>query len=376
MAAPRDGGVTIWSPTQHPFVLQRVVAQVLDLPVPAVRVIAPDPGGGFGGKGYPKFEPLLATLALQTGRPVRLVLSLEESFQASRRAACRVQMRTGFDRQGSLCFQDMQADFLIGAYADIADRVVSKASYTATGPYRTPHARVLARGLFSHTTPSTAFRGFGVPQLTWALELQMDAAARQLGIDRLEIRLRNLARKGEALFQGDTPVDGDWEQSLRKAAGSVGWGRPLEPGRGRGIAIGIKASATVSVSNVIVRLHYDGSASVLMGTADMGQGARTVMTQFAAGALGISPESVHVITGRYLRGPLRLVHLGQPRHGLYGQRGFIGLPGYPAPAPRNRRGAVRDPGRGRRSIRGAGLPARGAADLRGRIERLLWAFPR
>ena len=155
LAAPDANGVTVWSPTQHPYVLQRVVAAALQWPLARVRIIAPDPGGGFGGKGWPKVEPLMAWLALRLGRPVRLVLTLEETFQAARRASASIHARTGFDRDGRVIFQDIRADFLIGAYADIGTRVVSKASYSACGPYRTAHARVRARALLSHTTPST-----------------------------------------------------------------------------------------------------------------------------------------------------------------------------------------------------------------------------
>jgi CO/xanthine dehydrogenase Mo-binding subunit len=297
LARPESEGVTVWSSTQHPFVLQRILASVLNLPVSQVRVIAPDPGGGFGGKGYPKFEPLVAFLALKTGRPVRLALSLEESFQAARRASSRVHVRSGFDDNGKILFQDIEANFLVGAYADIAMRVVSKGSFVASGPYRVPHVRIIGRGLFSHTTPSTAFRGFGIPQLSWAVESQMDEAARQLRIDRMEIRLRNLPEKGEVLIPGDTPVDGDWKEALLKAAQAVGWGGPLAPNHGRGIALGIKNSASASISFTIVRLHHDSSVSIFSGTSDMGQGARTVFTQLAATELGVPLDKVSVVSG-------------------------------------------------------------------------------
>ncbi len=297
MAAVQEGGLVVWSPIQHPFVLQRIIAHVTGLPLSAVRIIAPDPGGAFGGKAYPKFEPLLALLALKTGRPVRLVLSLEESFQASRRASSRVWVRSGFDRRGLLVFQDIRADFLLGAYVDIGDRVVSKASYTAAGPYRTPNVRVLARSLLSHTIPSTAFRGFGVPQLSWAIESQLNEAAGRLGLDGLEIRLRNLARKGELFIPDGTQVDGHWEQALQRAAQAIDWGVSLPPGRGRGLSMGMKPSATVLSSNALARLHMDGSASLLMGTSDMGQGARTVFVQLAASELGLPPERVRVVMG-------------------------------------------------------------------------------
>ena len=151
LAAPDAEGVTIWSAIQHPYVLQRVVASALGWPVAKVRIISPDPGGGFGGKGWPKFEPLLAFLALRTGRPVRLVLTLEETFQQVRRASARTHVRTGFDKAGRIVFQDIQADFLIGAYADVGGRVVSKASYAACGPVsNAERARDGARAAVAH----------------------------------------------------------------------------------------------------------------------------------------------------------------------------------------------------------------------------------
>ncbi len=128
------------------------------------------------------------------------MLSLEETFQAVRRTNTRIQMRTGFAADGRLLFIDSVDDFLMGAYADIAPRVIGKSSYFAAGPYRVDSVRAVARGLMSHTTPSTAFRGFGAPQIAWALESQMDAAARRARYRSVEIRLRNLAgpRRGDS----------------------------------------------------------------------------------------------------------------------------------------------------------------------------------
>lgn len=297
MAAADEDGVTIWSPIQHPYVLQKAVAGVLEMPVSRIRVIAPDPGGGFGGKGYPKYEPLLAFLALKAGRPVRLALTLEECFMASRRSAATIYSRTGFDKAGKIQFQDIRGDFLIGAYTDIATRVVSKAGYAAHGPYLVPHARTLSRAILSHTVPSTAFRGFGVPQYAWALESQMEEAARRLGIDQLEIRLRNLPEKGQTFIPNDTPADGEWAELLRKAAEAIDWGTSLPPHHGRGLAIGLKPSSTASMSNAIVRLHYDGSATIMAGTSDMGQGARTILVQMAADELGVPTDKVRILMG-------------------------------------------------------------------------------
>ena len=217
IAAPDQDGIAVWSATQNPFQMQRIIAGVLKMSLARVRIIAPDPGGAFGGKQHPKYEPLVAVLALRTGRPVRLLLTLEETFQEVRRTSCEMRARTGFNRDGTLAFQDIESNFLMGAYADIAERVIAKSNYLACGPYRVPNAQIVVRALLSHTTPSTAFRGFGTPQVAWAHESQMDEAARRLGIDRVEIRLRNLAREGEAFVPDDTPADGDWAESVRRA---------------------------------------------------------------------------------------------------------------------------------------------------------------
>lgn len=299
MAAPDDDGVAVWSSIQHPYVLQRLVAATLDLPLSKVRVFAPDPGGGFGGKQHAKYEPLLALLALRLGRPVRLVLTLEETFQAVRGPTFAIRIRSGFRNDGRISFQDIESNGLLGAYADIGHRVVSKSSYLACGPYRTPDARIHVRALLSHTPPATALRGFGSPQMAWAFESQMDEAARLLGLDRVEIRLRNLARKGEQIVRGagDTPADGEWDQAVRKAAQWIGWDAPRPPGHGRGLAIGIKSSATTGASYAIVRLLHDGSVTVMAGTSDMGQGARTLLAQIAAEELGTTVDRVTVVMG-------------------------------------------------------------------------------
>ena len=111
-------------------------------------------------------------------------------------------------------------------------RVVSKASY-AGAAISDAHAKVNARALLSHTTPSTAFRGFGTPQASWAVESQLTEAAGILGIDPVEIRRRNLARKGEAFIPNDTPADGDWLGALASAERGIDWHAPLGKHRGR-----------------------------------------------------------------------------------------------------------------------------------------------
>jgi CO/xanthine dehydrogenase Mo-binding subunit len=297
IAAPHDGGLTIWSSIQHPYWLQRTIAEIMGMPLARVRVIAPDPGGAFGGKQHTKFEPLVAFMALRAGRPVRLVLSLEESFQAARRNSAEIRVRTGYRSDGGITFREINADYLLGAYADISDRVVGKGSYPGNGPYRVPASRIVARAILSHTTPSTAFRGFGAPQVNWAVESNLDEAARALGIDGLQIRLRNLADRGEKFLPYDTPADGDWRQTVQRAAELVGWDTELPAGHGRGIALGIKLGPTTGLSYATVRFLADGSVLVLAGTSDMGQGPRTIFAQIASEELGVPLDRITVVSG-------------------------------------------------------------------------------
>jgi CO/xanthine dehydrogenase Mo-binding subunit len=286
--------LTVWAGVQHPFVLRSVLSFTFNLPISQVRVIVPQIGGSFGGKGYPKIEPIAAVLARASGCPVKLQLSVEESFQTARRAAARVEIETGAASDGTLLYQDIAADFLVGAYRDVSNRVVAKSAYLACGPYRTRGARIVARAVASHTPPSTAFRGFGAPQFCWALESQMDELAHASGMDPLEIRLRNLPRKGEILVPGDATVDGDWKEGLQRVAAAIDWKAPRAPNRGRGLAIGIKSSAPRTVSMATVIMHYDASVTVNVGTTEMGQGSQTVFAQIVAEALSIPVGIVSV----------------------------------------------------------------------------------
>ncbi|MDF2874025.1 MAG: Xanthine dehydrogenase, molybdenum binding subunit apoprotein [Sporomusa sp.] len=293
----QDGGVTVQSPVQHPFILRRVIATALGLVQSKVRIIPTAIGGGFGGKGYSKYEPLAAYLALLTGKPIKLSFTIEDSFFTARRLSNNVKITTGFDGSGHIVFQDVRADYLMGAYADAAPRIVAKAGYLGCGPYRTPNARIAAKAIYSNTVPATAMRGFGMPPIVWAIESQMNEASQLLGIDSLAIRLLNIPEKGETLVPGDTPVDGNWKQGLQLAANMIGWTNDKEENTGRGIAIGIKNPIPAAVSNAIVKLHADDSLTVSVGTTEMGQGARTVMAQIAAEALGLPVEQITVIMG-------------------------------------------------------------------------------
>ncbi|MDR1712150.1 MAG: xanthine dehydrogenase family protein molybdopterin-binding subunit [Propionibacteriaceae bacterium] len=294
-----DGGLTLHLPVQHPYLLQHMIAGLVKLPLSKVRILAPDPGGGFGGKQIAKYSPLMSFAALLTGRTVRFMYTLEETFLAIRRAGSWAHVRTGFSKAGDILFQDIQIDYVLGAYADVAPRVMTKGSYVGAGPYHTPAARIDARALLTNTTVSTAMRAYGVPQVSWSCESQINEGARQLGLDPAEVRRRNLAARDEAFIGGSHPSvsDGDWRQVLDKALELSDWNAPLGPNCGKGLAMAVKPSATTGLSQSLVRLLYDGSAMVYAGTSDMGQGARTIWSQAAADELGIPIDKVTVVSG-------------------------------------------------------------------------------
>jgi CO/xanthine dehydrogenase Mo-binding subunit len=293
-AVPEGNGVTVWDTVQHPFALRRVIAEMLALPISGVRVRAMPMGGSFGGKGYPKLGPVVAVFSRMLGRPLKITLSGEESFLTGQREACEVRIRSGFDASGLLTFRQMHADFLVGAYADISTRVVSKSGLHATGPYRTPAAQVTARGWYTTTPPTTAFRGFGAGHMVFAVEGHMDEAAAKLGIDPVELRLRNMKEKGEPTVAGETPVDGDWPELVRTAAAAMGWDGPTPAGHGRGLAFGMKSCVPATTSQAAVRLAADGSVTALVGTSEMGQGAVLTYARLVADWLGLSLDRVGV----------------------------------------------------------------------------------
>jgi CO/xanthine dehydrogenase Mo-binding subunit len=290
-----DGSLTIWASSQNPFSVRAEMARIFNLPASRIRIVVPLLGGGFGGKTYAKFEPLAAVLARVVGRPVRLQASVEDAFKTVRRCSARVRVKLGFEANGTLIAAECHADFDVGAYADIAPRVVQKGTYTTTGPYRVANVVLHSNAVYTNTTPGGAFRGFGVPQIVWAVESVMDIAADRLDRDPVELRRQNLLAHGEAFAHGDTPVDGKLEESLGRLADAIQWQQAPAAGRAKGIAAMMKASVAPSVSEAIVRMHADGSVSVLVSTVEMGQGARTVMAQIAAEVLAVPLDRVAVV---------------------------------------------------------------------------------
>ncbi|MFQ5917443.1 MAG: xanthine dehydrogenase family protein molybdopterin-binding subunit, partial [Candidatus Binatia bacterium] len=286
--------LTVWSSCQDPFTLRDHLAGIFNLPLSRVRVIVLSVGGAYGGKLYVKAEPIAAALSWKVGCPVKLALSVGESFKTVTRHPARIRIKTGVTRQGRLIARECEVYMDTGAYADAGPRVTQKAGYRSLGPYRIPQVKVDAHGVYTNTVPAGAFRGFGSVQVTWAYESQMDLIAERLGIDSLEIRLKNLLKKGEAYTPGDTPVDCDLKEGLLKVAKALDWKRkPSKPNTGKGLSCCIKdAGGTYKIAGASVRMSSDGSVVLLTGTVEIGQGSRTALSQVAAEVLALSLDRV------------------------------------------------------------------------------------
>jgi CO/xanthine dehydrogenase Mo-binding subunit len=289
----QGGELTLWSSCQHPFLVRQEIAVLFGLPLDRVRIIVPFLGGGFGSKSYTKMEPLTAAIARKAGRPVRILNAVHESMITTRRHGLTARMRTAAAADGTLLGRECQAWLDTGAYADNGPRVTATAGDAAPGPYRWGALDVQAHCVYTNTSPSGSYRAFGATHLQWIAESQLDEVARRLGIDRLEIRRQNLLRPGEEVRPGGKPLDADLIGDVEKAAAAIGWPAPPAPAapthptkrRGRGVSVGLLAAGAHPVSMATVRMGPDGSVTVLSGTTELGQGARTVMAQIAAGVL-------------------------------------------------------------------------------------------
>lgn len=308
IASVEPGGrITVWATTQNPFVVRTQLANIFKVPVSKVRVIVPYLGGGYGGKVYPKVEPITVALSQKAGRPVRLVLSREEVFYTITKHAAVIRMKTGVKKDGTLIARECEIHLDTGAYAEIGPRVAKKSGYTAAGPYKIPNLKIDSYSVYTNKPPAGAFRGFGVSQSAWAVESQMDIIAAALKMDPVELRKLNGYNEGDKFVTEETLRAVGLKDCIDEVAKSIGWEMKTFKGskvqgsiggnlrRGKGLACMIKATITPSISCAVVKLNEDASLSIYTGTVEMGQGSETVLAQIAGKELGIAMPAIQVL---------------------------------------------------------------------------------
>ena len=299
-------GITVWSTAQHPFLVRGDLARMFGFSLHQVRIIVPYLGGGFGSKSYTKMEPLAVALSKVAGRPVRLALSVEEAFKTVRRHAARCTVKTGVKLDGTFVARECLIHLDTGAYADNGPLVANRAGERIAGPYRWPNLKVSSSAVYTNSTPAGSFRSIGAPQAAWASESQVDIIAADLGLDPLEIRLKNMLARGEEVRTGRRPLDGDPAAGLRLAAQAVAWIGKEEPGpaendgtglvTGKGLGCNLSGVGSSPTSTALVRMHVDGTLTVLVGTTELGQGSRSAMAQVVSQELTVPMEDVDVIS--------------------------------------------------------------------------------
>ncbi|HWO41562.1 MAG TPA: xanthine dehydrogenase family protein molybdopterin-binding subunit [Candidatus Eisenbacteria bacterium] len=290
-----DDGVMVWSSAQHPFQVRNDIARVFRLPLSQVRMMITYLGGGYGSKSYTKFEPLAVALARKAKAPVRLCNSVADSMMTVRRHAAKVRIKTGFRKDGTIMAREAEIFLDTGAYDDNGPQVTARAATRVLGPYRIPNIRTDAYAVYTNSASAGSFRAIGAPQVIFAGESQIDAAAIRLGLDPAELRLKNLLGKGEELRPGLKGMDANLRYSLKKLVSASQWKKTRSKhGKPAGLACAVTNAGATPVSVALARLQADGNVVVLAGSTEMGQGVRTVLAQIAGEELGLPLERIRI----------------------------------------------------------------------------------
>ncbi len=314
-----EGGVRVTGSIQNIFSTRRAMAAVLNLDLARVTVKQATLGGSFGGKDevMSQLACRAALLALATGRPVKMVYTREESLiESYKRHPYVLHYRAGVDRDGRLLAIEARILADAGAYAATSPFVTWRSAVQVTGPYACPHVHADVMAVYTNNVYTGAMRGFGAPQVNFAVESLVDELAEQLGIDPLELRLRNVLGQGDRTATGQK-LDGhrvSIGDVLRRAAAAADWERArrelpaaASPTRARGIGVacsfrGVSLGAEgVDAVGAIVSVQTDGSILISLGLVDMGQGLSSAMALIAAEVLGVGLERIRcfcVHTGR------------------------------------------------------------------------------
>ncbi len=296
------GKVEVHTSAQSPFTVRHLLSACFGLSHGDVRIHVPYVGGGFGGKAGINLEPIAVALAMRCrGRWVRFIVDRHEEFFATVvRQGLTATLVTGVDRNGKVQAQKMHYLWNCGAYGGYGVNVVRAAGYTCGGAYEFPNVEGDSLGVYTNRPVGSAYRGFGMQEIHWALEQQMDKVALEIGMDPVEFRLLNALGAGKATVTGQVLDEhaGRVDLCIRRVADEIGMdsGREKVPYRGKGIACAVKAPAMPNdaASSIAMKFAEDATLEILISGIDYGQGLMTVAAQFAAEALDLPMESIRV----------------------------------------------------------------------------------
>ena len=294
-----SGRLTIWVANDAPFRALHEITEALNMPKEKIRFINPLQGGGFGSKGGLKVEPIAVALAFHTsGRPVRVKFNREETFISTlTRHEAAVYCKSGVKKDGTLMAREMTIYWGAGAYAEKSPTVCIRGSLPAPGPYRIPHVKVDGYAVYTNKPVAGSYRGYGIPQGAWACEQQMDELAKRLGMDPVEIRMKNIFVEGDVSYWGERLHAVGLKETLIKATAAIEWGKKTQPAQsgtkiGKGFACIQKPTRSPTTSNAGVLVNSRGEVTVLAGTVEIGQGCNTILSQVAAEELKVPMDKV------------------------------------------------------------------------------------
>ena len=305
------GKITFWGSKQSPYFPYRNLASAFKVPLSNVRVIQPVVGGGFGGKNDTfALDYSAVMLSKKTGHPVKFVYDIEDVLMAGRRRhPMKINMKTGVKKDGTLLALECRVIADGGAYTAVGPMSIYLAGTFLALPYKLPNFKYDALRIFTNKPVSVAQRGHGVPQTRFAADCQLDLIAKDLGLDPVEIRLKNAIEPNFVTVNKFHISSCGLKETIDRSTELVKWketkekfAREREQGgrylRGIGLACnGFQSGARLhghTACAVFVKVHEDGTVSVLPGATDSGQGAETVLATMTAEMLGIAVEDVHV----------------------------------------------------------------------------------
>ncbi|MGC2774527.1 MAG: molybdopterin-dependent oxidoreductase [Bradyrhizobium sp.] len=299
------GNLTVRSSTQVPFLTRRALCEIFELAPDKVRVFCERVGGGFGGKQEMFVEDILALAALKTGRPVKLEFTREEQFIAtSTRHPMRVTVKAAADKDGKLTALQLDVLSNTGAYGNHAGPVLFHACGESISVYNCPNKKVDAIVAYTNTVPAGAYRGYGLPQTTFAVEAAIDELALQLGIDPFEIRRRNVIKPGDPMLSPPGSEHSDvlygsygLDQCLDLVERAMAAPTPelsAEWLTGEGVALTMIDTVPPDghIADATINLQNDGGFTLTVGTAEFGNGTSTVHRQIAATVLGTTVNRI------------------------------------------------------------------------------------
>lgn len=305
---PVQGGITIYSPQHAVQLAKKALCGAFNMPQSKIRIISQIVGGGFGGKEDSTFDvsAVAGVLAIKTGRPVFYELTRDEVFKnTGKRHATSIHHRLAADKDGKILGIEVDSIIDKGAWKSI-DAIPSRTAQYAGSVYRIDHALTHSWSLFTNHPYGCAFRGLGCPQATFAIESQMDELADKLGMDPIDLRMKNLIQPGDTTIWGQEMLEERGlgiAECLTKVRQAIDWDKPLAPSenpdirRGKGVACFMYGTGTGSATDgahCFVQAQPDGSLNIGISSSELGQGFLIAMRQIAADTMGIPIEKVYL----------------------------------------------------------------------------------